>query len=127
MERTRRLRMNERVRDMVRENHVRVDELIYPIFVIEGENICEPVESMPASASIRLTDFMKNLTECVRQGFRQFYCLVFRHTKMSREVVRMPKMESCHRRFAILRKITKNLLLLRMSACVNTHHMDTAV
>lgn len=35
--------MNERVRDMVRENHVRVDELIYPIFVIEGENICEPV------------------------------------------------------------------------------------
>ena len=47
MERTRRLRMNERVRDMVRENHVRVDELIYPIFVIDGENICEPVESMP--------------------------------------------------------------------------------
>lgn len=39
--------MNERVRDMVRENHVRVDELILPIFVIEGENICEPVESMP--------------------------------------------------------------------------------
>ena len=39
--------MDERVRDMVRENHVRVDELIYPIFVIEGENICEPVESMP--------------------------------------------------------------------------------
>ncbi len=24
---------------------------------------------------------MKNLTECVRQGFRQFYCLVFRHNK----------------------------------------------
>lgn len=39
--------MNERVRDMVRENHVWVDELIYPIFVIEGKNICEPVESMP--------------------------------------------------------------------------------
>ena len=80
-----------------------------------------------SSASIRFTDFMKNLTECVRQGFRQFYCLVFRHTKMSREVVRMPKTESCHRRFAILRKITKNLLLLRMSACVNTNHMDTEV
>ena len=47
MERTRRLRMDERVRDMVRENHVRVDELIYPIFVIEGENNCEPVASMP--------------------------------------------------------------------------------
>lgn len=47
VERTRRLRMNETLRNMVRENHVRVDELIYPVFVIEGENICNPVESMP--------------------------------------------------------------------------------
>ncbi|MCF0105802.1 MAG: porphobilinogen synthase, partial [Holdemanella sp.] len=47
MDRTRRLRMNETVRDMVRENHVRVDELIYPIFVIEGEDICKEVPSMP--------------------------------------------------------------------------------
>lgn len=35
------------MRDMVRENHVRVDELIYPLFVMEGENLAEPVESMP--------------------------------------------------------------------------------
>lgn len=39
--------MNETLRNMVRENHVRVDELIYPLFVMEGENICNPVESMP--------------------------------------------------------------------------------
>ena len=39
--------MKETLRNMVRENHVRVDELIYPVFVIEGENICNPVESMP--------------------------------------------------------------------------------
>ncbi len=47
MERTRRLRTNEAIRSMVREEHVRVDELIYPIFVIEGENIVNPVPSMP--------------------------------------------------------------------------------
>ena len=47
MDRTRRLRMSAAMRDMVRENHVRVDELIYPVFVIEGENICNPVASMP--------------------------------------------------------------------------------
>lgn len=47
MERTRRLRQNAVMRDLVRENHLRVDELIYPIFVIEGENIVQPVESMP--------------------------------------------------------------------------------
>ena len=32
---------------MVRENHVRTEELIYPLFVMEGENIVQPVESMP--------------------------------------------------------------------------------
>ncbi len=32
---------------MVRETHLRTDELIYPIFVIDGENICNPVDSMP--------------------------------------------------------------------------------
>ena len=47
MERTRRLRTSNYMRDMVRENHVRIDELIYPIFVTEGENIKHPVESMP--------------------------------------------------------------------------------
>ena len=45
MDRTRRLRQTVAIRDMVRENHVRVDELIYPLFVMEGENLAEPVES----------------------------------------------------------------------------------
>ena len=47
MERLRRLRVSSAMRSMVRENHVRVEELIYPIFVIEGQNICQPVDSMP--------------------------------------------------------------------------------
>ncbi|MDO4467258.1 MAG: porphobilinogen synthase [Bacillota bacterium] len=47
MERTRRLRTSAALRSMVREEHVRVDELIYPIFVMEGNNICSPVDSMP--------------------------------------------------------------------------------
>lgn len=47
MERTRRLRSSETIRDMVRENHIRTEELIYPVFVIEGKNIKNPVESMP--------------------------------------------------------------------------------
>ncbi|WP_443770576.1 porphobilinogen synthase [Anaerostipes sp.] len=47
MDRTRRLRTSKALRDMVREEHVRVDELIYPIFVTEGSDICHPVDSMP--------------------------------------------------------------------------------
>lgn len=47
MERMRRLRQSAVLRSMVRENHVALCDLIYPIFVIEGENLKNPVDSMP--------------------------------------------------------------------------------
>lgn len=47
MKRFRRLRQNESIRNFVRENRIAVDDFIYPLFVIEGENIKNPVNSMP--------------------------------------------------------------------------------
>lgn len=44
--RMRRLRKNENLRRMVRENRVTVDDLIYPMFVIEGKNIKQEIPSM---------------------------------------------------------------------------------
>ncbi|MFC7052686.1 porphobilinogen synthase [Hansschlegelia quercus] len=46
----RRLRRNRRAdwsRRLVRENELSVNDLIWPIFVIEGENVREPVQAMP--------------------------------------------------------------------------------
>jgi porphobilinogen synthase len=46
----RRLRRNRRAdwsRRLVRENELSVNDLIWPIFVIEGENAREPVQAMP--------------------------------------------------------------------------------
>ena len=45
--RPRRLRRTVQIRDMVHEVDVRCDDLIYPIFVTEGENVQSPIESMP--------------------------------------------------------------------------------
>ncbi len=47
MQRFRRLRANPAMRRMVRETRLDPAELIYPIFVAEGENIKTPVDSMP--------------------------------------------------------------------------------
>lgn len=47
MQRFRRLRANPAMRRMVRETRLEPAELIYPIFVAEGENIKTPVDSMP--------------------------------------------------------------------------------
>lgn len=45
--RHRRLRRTPSIRSMVRETHVRKEDLIYPLFVLEGENIKNEVKSMP--------------------------------------------------------------------------------
>lgn len=68
MERTRRLRVSEAMRSMVRENHVRVDELIYPVFVIEGEDICHPVESMPGINQYSIDRLSEELDRVVENG-----------------------------------------------------------
>lgn len=68
MDRTRRLRVSEAMRSMVRENHVRVDELIYPVFVIEGENICHPVESMPGINQYSIDRLSEELNRVVENG-----------------------------------------------------------
>ncbi|MCI8410457.1 MAG: porphobilinogen synthase [Lachnospiraceae bacterium] len=47
MQRMRRLRTTPAMRALVRETQVNLSDLVYPIFVIEGENIKNPINSMP--------------------------------------------------------------------------------
>ena len=45
--RLRRLRMKEFTRRMVSENNLSVNDLIWPLFVCEGSNVAEKINSMP--------------------------------------------------------------------------------
>lgn len=47
MYRFRRLRRDERIRSLMQETRLYPKDFIYPIFVIEGQNCKNPVESMP--------------------------------------------------------------------------------
>ena len=47
MYRFRRLRRDERIRAVMQETRLHPKDFIYPIFVIEGENVRNPVDSMP--------------------------------------------------------------------------------
>ncbi len=47
MKRFRRLRRDERIRSLMQETRLCRADLLYPLFVIEGENIKNPVASMP--------------------------------------------------------------------------------
>ena len=43
LKRPRRLRISKAMRNLVRETKIDVDDLIYPLFVVEGENIKEEI------------------------------------------------------------------------------------
>ncbi len=47
MKRMRRLRVSRQMRRLVRETSVERGDLVYPVFIIEGENIKNPIASMP--------------------------------------------------------------------------------
>lgn len=55
---------------MVRENHVRVDELVYPIFITAGQDLCQPVESMPGICQYSLDRVDEELDRVTKAGIR---------------------------------------------------------
>ena len=52
--RPRRLRCQPWIRDLVRENAISPQDLIWPIFVREGENIEEPISSLPGVSRLSI-------------------------------------------------------------------------
>ncbi len=64
--RMRRNRSEDFVRRLTRENTLTVDDLIYPIFIIEGTEIRQPVESMPGIERLSIDQLeleVQSLTE----------------------------------------------------------------
>ncbi|MBC2723034.1 porphobilinogen synthase [Desulfosporosinus sp.] len=66
--RPRRLRANETIRSMVRENHIRIENLIYPMFVMAGEKKKVEISSMPGVYNFSLDEFILALREVVELG-----------------------------------------------------------
>ena len=47
LRRPRRLRANSAIRNLVRETKLNIEDLIYPLFIVEGENIKNEISSLP--------------------------------------------------------------------------------
>lgn len=66
LRRPRRLRASSAIRDLVRETVLNINDLIYPLFVVEGENIKEEIPSLPDVYHFsldKLEDEIKELKE----------------------------------------------------------------
>jgi len=58
-QRYRRTRLNSHLRSLVRENHVSVDDFIYPLFIRSGEGIKTEVSSMPGVFQMSIDEMIK--------------------------------------------------------------------
>ncbi|MCL1851945.1 MAG: porphobilinogen synthase [Peptococcaceae bacterium] len=64
--RPRRLRQNPAIRSLVRETHVHLEQLVYPMFVVPGHGVAEEIEAMPGIfrySGDRLVDEAREVVE----------------------------------------------------------------
>lgn len=66
--RMRRMRKHEFSRRMMRENQLSPDDLIYPVFVIDGQKKREPVPSMPGVERVSIDELLKDADEAFKLG-----------------------------------------------------------
>lgn len=66
--RMRRLRENEGIRRLVRETNLTTNDLIYPLFVVNGKNVKNPVKSMPGVYQLSVDLTVREARECYKLG-----------------------------------------------------------
>ncbi|PPA71557.1 porphobilinogen synthase [Jeotgalibacillus proteolyticus] len=69
-DRHRRLRSSDSMRALVRETRLHKEDLIYPLFVVEGENIRSEVSSMPGVFHVSLDGVLEEIKEIVSLGIK---------------------------------------------------------
>jgi len=79
--RPRRLRGSETIRCMVRENHLSIDDFIYPLFTIYGNNVKNAVESMPGVYQLSVDTLLEECSEIVNLGVKSVILFGIPETK----------------------------------------------
>jgi porphobilinogen synthase len=66
--RPRRLRESPLLRSMVRETTLRVDDFVYPLFVLHGRGLREPITSMPGQYRFSIDELLKECKDAASMG-----------------------------------------------------------
>jgi porphobilinogen synthase len=70
--RPRRNRKSAVIRNMVQENHLSVNDFIFPIFLIDGKNKKSEVKSMPGIYRLSPDLVLKEIESCMKLGIKTF-------------------------------------------------------
>ncbi len=72
LKRPRRNRKSAVIRDMVQETHLSPSNLIFPLFIIEGNNVKEEVKSMPGIYRYSIDNLLREVESCMKLGLKAF-------------------------------------------------------
>jgi porphobilinogen synthase len=72
LQRPRRNRKSEVIRQMVQETHVSAANLIFPLFIIEGNNQKSEVSSMPGIYRHSVDNLLREVESCMNLGLKAF-------------------------------------------------------
>lgn len=70
--RPRRNRKSEVIRNLIQENHVSVNDFIFPLFLIDGKNSKSEVKSMPGIFRLSPDLMLKEIEQCMKLGIKTF-------------------------------------------------------
>lgn len=72
LQRPRRNRKSEVIRQMVQETHISAANLIFPLFIVEGENQKSEVASMPGIYRYSIDNLLREVESCMNLGLKAF-------------------------------------------------------
>ncbi|MCH7926461.1 MAG: porphobilinogen synthase [Candidatus Dadabacteria bacterium] len=68
--RLRRLRLNQNIRDLIKETEITINDFVYPMFIIPGKSRSEEIESMPGIFRHSIDNALKEISEIVELGIK---------------------------------------------------------
>lgn len=72
LRRPRRNRSSAAIRGMNRETRLTTDNLIYPLFLVDGKKIKEEIKSLPGNYRLSIDNLLQEIEECMELGLRSF-------------------------------------------------------
>ncbi|MFL2659891.1 MAG: porphobilinogen synthase [Alphaproteobacteria bacterium] len=70
--RPRRLRKNKEIRDLVQQNNIHKNDIVYPMFIVEGKNIKQAIKSMPDINRLSIDLTIKEIEKLFKKGIKGF-------------------------------------------------------
>lgn len=121
--RLRRLRHNPLLRDLIRETQLTADDLVLPLFIRAGENIKQPISSMPTHFQWSVDRLAEEITEVSNLGIKSVILFGLPHQKCSTGAASFAEDGVIQRAIAQIKRINSDLLVIvDVCFCEYTDH-----